>query len=204
MPSDLLMNKSITSLSLRVIRISSLAALAALAALLLPACSGSPAAPDETPEAEHVGASASALCFPAVYSGTVQVGTQYVSWPSPANYQSSCDGLFWTQATIGANTGPYKRFWASVDMRVAMPARECGAARVLYQLWGKLGANWVSLNSVVVNGGTFNAVSGICSINATYALPLVTAQSYSEFMLGGSATSPNGTWPILDTLGLDY
>lgn len=202
MPSDLLMTNPITSVSLTsILRISSLAA---LVAVLLPACSGSSAEPDETPEAEHVGASAAALCFPAVYSGTVQVGTQFVSWPSPANYQSSCDGLFWTQATIGANTGPYKRFWASVDMRVAMPARECGAARVLYQLWGKLGANWVSLNSVVVNGGTFNANSGVCSINATYALQLATAQSYSAFMLGGVATSPAGTWPILDTLGLDY
>lgn len=172
-----------------------------LLALAAPACAFSSSA--DGPSEEGVGTTSEALCFPPVYAGTVSTAPSYVSWQSPFGYQNSCDGMFWTQATIGANTGSYTKFWASVDMRTIMTAQECATTRLAYQLYGKSGQKWAPLHSSGIVSGTWDAASGYCRMNATYSIPIANAKSYGTFMLGGTSNAPPAKfWPVLDTMGL--
>jgi hypothetical protein len=170
--------------------------------LVVPACaapaSDAGGAADDGPIATR----SDAICFPPVYSGTIQVGKSYVSWQAPVGYQSSCDGRFWTQATLGANTGSYTGFWASTDVRVQTDQATCAITRVSYLLYGKTGASWTPVKPLDVVGGNWDPNGNWCRLNLTYSMTIATAKAYGSFMLGTTANSSSTFFQPINTMGL--
>jgi hypothetical protein len=171
--------------------------------LVVPACASPTSDAGEAPDDGPIATRSDALCFPPVYSGTVQVGNPYLFWQAPVGYQSSCDSRFWTQATIGANTGSYKGFTAYVDVRVQTDQATCAITRVAYLLYGKSGAGWAVVKGLDVVGGNWDPNGNWCRLNLTYSMSIATAKAYGSFMLGTSANSSSTFYQPINSMGLN-